>query len=166
MLDTSYTRVRRAGQQEILFFGPDENTADLMDFACEHARDRGYKYWKAFTTGKSLHLGGIPHDVYAMTTRGVRAYVMGIQKKLKLDPATLTKVQTGGPDGDLGSNEIKLGNEHTIAVVDGSGVLCDPEGINHTELFRLASEVCLSGVHIRVHNYMYVCMYGVCSVRW
>jgi glutamate dehydrogenase len=37
---------------------------------------------------------------------------------------------TGGPDGDLGSNEILLGNEKIIGVVDGSGVLFDPEGIN------------------------------------
>lgn len=133
--------VDRLGQQEILFFGPDENTAELMDFACSHAKARGYKYWKAFTTGKSLHLGGIPHDVYSMTTRGVRAYCIGIQEKLGLDGSTLTKVQTGGPDGDLGSNEIKLGNEKTIAVVDGSGVLCDPAGIEPVELLRLATEV-------------------------
>jgi glutamate dehydrogenase len=66
-----------------------------------------------------------------MTTRGVRAFVEGIQSKLSLDPRTLTKVQTGGPDGDLGSNEIKLSNEgKTLAVVDGSGVLCDPDGLD------------------------------------
>jgi glutamate dehydrogenase len=48
---------------EILFFGPDENTADLMDWAAEHARARGATWWKSFTTGKSAALlGGIPHD--------------------------------------------------------------------------------------------------------
>ncbi len=36
-----------------------------------------YPYWKAFTTGKGMHLGGIPHDVFGMTTRGVRAYCIG-----------------------------------------------------------------------------------------
>jgi NAD-specific glutamate dehydrogenase len=41
----------------------------------------------------------------------------GIQRKLGLEPATLTKVQTGGPDGDLGSNEIKLGNEVCLDVL-------------------------------------------------
>jgi len=50
-----------------------------MDFACSHARARGYAYWKAVTTGKSILRGGIPHDTYGMTTRGVRAYVNGIQ---------------------------------------------------------------------------------------
>ena len=46
--------------------------------------------------------------------------------------------QTGGPDGDLGSNEIKQGIERTVGVVDGSGVLCDPVGIDAAELRRLA----------------------------
>jgi glutamate dehydrogenase len=38
---------------EILFFGPDEVTADMMDWASQHARSRGAYFWKAFTTGKS-----------------------------------------------------------------------------------------------------------------
>lgn len=33
-----------------------------------------------------------------------------------------TKVQTGGPDGDLGSNEIKISKDRTVGIVDGSGV--------------------------------------------
>ena len=73
-------------------------------------------------------MGGIPHDVYGMTTHSVRAYVLGIQRVLGLDPSKCTKVQTGGPDGDLGSNEIKMANEVTTAIVDGSGVLYDPNG--------------------------------------
>lgn len=121
-----------------MFFGPDENTADVMDWACLHAKSRGYRFWKAFTTGKSPSLGGIPHDKYGMTTHSVRQYALGIQEKLGLTGAALTKVQTGGPDGDLGSNEILMGNERTIAVVDGSGVLYDPDGINPDELKRLA----------------------------
>jgi hypothetical protein len=146
------------GKQEIIFCGPDENTAELMDWACLHGRARGYPFWKAFTTGaceraqvaraavvtravlsarlgrraqtrqltpdvapqrpaplphppvcrplstpypnlcpfpslpftplspagKGFHLGGVPHDKYAMTTRGVRAYVTGIQRKFGL----------------------------------------------------------------------------------
>jgi glutamate dehydrogenase len=45
---------------------------------------------------------------------------------------------TGGPDGDLGSNEILLANEAIVAVVDGSGVLHDPAGLDKAELQRLA----------------------------
>ena len=128
------------GHQEILFMGPDENTADLVNWATEHARARGAPWWKSFFTGKSPSLGGIPHDTYGMTTLSVREYVKGIYRKLNLQEATVRKLQTGGPDGDLGSNEILLGNESYTSIVDGAGVLVDPNGLNHDELVRLAKE--------------------------
>ncbi|KAK5154670.1 glutamate dehydrogenase (NADP(+)) gdh1 [Oleoguttula sp. CCFEE 6159] len=128
------------GKEEILFMGPDENTADLVDWATEHARERGAPWWKSFFTGKSPKLGGIPHDRYGMTTLSVREYVLGIYRKLNLDPKNVRKLQTGGPDGDLGSNEILLGNERYTAIVDGSGVLVDPNGLDYQELLRLAKE--------------------------
>ncbi|KAH7392382.1 Glutamate/Leucine/Phenylalanine/Valine dehydrogenase-domain-containing protein [Phaeosphaeria sp. MPI-PUGE-AT-0046c] len=128
------------GKEEILFMGPDENTADLVDWATEHARARGAPWWKSFFTGKSPKLGGIPHDRYGMTTLSVREYILGIYRKLNLDPSKVRKLQTGGPDGDLGSNEILLSNEKYVSIVDGSGVLVDPKGINHEELLRLAKE--------------------------
>lgn len=128
------------GKQEILFMGPDENTADLVDWATEHARKRGAPWWKSFFTGKSPKLGGIPHDAYGMTTLSVREFVKGIYRKLELDPSKVRKMQTGGPDGDLGSNEILLSNEKYTSIVDGSGVLVDPNGIDRDELIRLAKK--------------------------
>ena len=128
------------GKQEILFMGPDENTADLVDWATEHARKRGAPWWKSFFTGKSPKLGGIPHDAYGMTTLSVREFVNGIYRKLDLDPSKVRKMQTGGPDGDLGSNEILLSNEKYTSVIDGAGVLVDPNGINRDELIRLAKK--------------------------
>ena len=92
------------GQDEILFMGPDENTAHLVDWATEHARIRGVRWWKSFFTGKSMTLGGIPHDRFGMTTRSVRAFVEGIYQKFGLKEEEVTKMQTGGPDGDLGSS--------------------------------------------------------------
>jgi glutamate dehydrogenase len=45
---------------------------------------------------------------------------------------------TGGPDGDLGSNEILISRDKILAIVDGSGVLYDPESIDRKELKKLA----------------------------
>jgi glutamate dehydrogenase len=97
-----------------------------------------------------------------MTSISIRQYVLGLYKQLGLREKDITKVQTGGPDGDLGSSthsivsswclgvdgrssmptsgadEILLSSDKTIAVIDGSGVLADPAGINRQELVRLA----------------------------
>jgi len=128
------------GKEEILFLGPDEGTAELMSWAAHHAKSRGYKFWKAFSTGKSLAEGGIPHDVYGMTTNSVHEYVLGILKKLEIEEENITKVQTGGPDGDLGSNEILISKDKTLCIIDGSGVLYDPIGLDREELTRLAKK--------------------------
>ncbi len=126
------------GREVLLFLGPDEGTADLMEWAALRARARGYKFWKAFTTGKPVTMGGIPHDLYGMTTRSVHEYVLGSLEKLGLKEDKITKVMTGGPDGDLGSNEILISKDRVLAIVDGSGVLCDPGVLNRRELVRLA----------------------------
>merc|ERR1711957_699533 len=88
--------------------------------------------------GKSVQLGGVPHDVYGITTRGVRTYVQELYKVLNLDERSITKFQTGGPDGDLGSNEILQSCDKTTALVDASGVAYDPNGLRRNELERLA----------------------------
>lgn len=124
--------------QEILFIGPDEGSAGLMDWAALHARSRGYPFWMAFSTGKSPELGGIPHDLFGMTTIGIHEYVLGVLHTHGLKEEAVTKIQTGGPDGDLGSNEILISRDKTIAIADGSGVLYDPQGLNREELIRLA----------------------------
>jgi len=132
------TAVTVSSKDEALFLGPDEGSAGLMDWAALHARRRGYPYWKSFTTGKPPSLGGLPHDRYGMTTRSVHTYVLGVLEKLGLKEEDVTKIQTGGPDGDLGSNEILVSRDTTLAVVDGSGVAYDPQGLDRKELRRLA----------------------------
>jgi len=128
----------RGYEEEILFLGPDEGTAELMSWACERSRDRGYRYWKAFTTGKHSRLGGISHVDYAMTTNGVHRYVLGILASLDAREDSITKLQTGGPDGDLGGNEILVSCDKTVCVVDGGGVAYDPAGLDRNELESLA----------------------------
>ncbi|GAA6003578.1 glutamate dehydrogenase (NAD(+)) [Rhodotorula paludigena] len=127
------------GKEEILFFGPDEGTANYMAWLANHARARGAPWWKASSTGKpaSTH-GGIPHDTYGMTSLSVRGYTTGIYRKLGLREEDIKKVQTGGPDGDLGSNEILLSKDKTVTIIDGSGTIHDPNGLDRGELVRLA----------------------------
>jgi glutamate dehydrogenase len=126
------------GDEVILFLGPDEGTADFMEWAALRARNQGYPYWQAFSTGKPVFMGGIPHDLYGMTTNSVHQYVLNILDKEGLLEKNVTKVMTGGPDGDLGSNEILISKDRILAVIDGSGVLYDPGGIDRKELRRLA----------------------------
>lgn len=130
------------GKPEILFLGPDEGTAGFTDWATLHAKKRGASWWKSFLTGKSPQLGGIPHDEYGMTSLSVRSYVQKLYETYNLQSTPIKKFQTGGPDGDLGSNEILLSspNEQYIGLVDGSGVIADPNGLNKDELKRLAKE--------------------------
>lgn len=128
------------GEEILLFLGPDEGTADEMDWASERARQRGYPFWKAFTTGRSVNMGGIPHDLYGMTTHSVHEYVLQILARRGLKENQITKVMTGGPDGDLGSNEILISKDRILAIVDGSGVLHDPSGLDRKELRRLAKK--------------------------
>jgi len=123
---------------DILFLGPDENTADLMALGALHARKRGYPLWKSLTTGKPPSLGGIPHDTYGMTTLSVHTFKLELLKALGKREEDMTKIQTGGPDGDLGCNEIKISKDRTLGIVDGSGVAYDPEGLDRAELMDLA----------------------------
>lgn len=58
-----------------------------------------------------------------------------------------TKFVTGGPDGDLGSNEVILGDEAIVGIVDGSGVLYDPAGLDRKELLKLCDS------RVMVNNY-------------
>lgn len=130
--------VDKLSKDDLLYMGPDENTADMMDWATELAEARGSPWWKSTFTGKSARLGGVPHDRYGMTTLSVRAYVEGIYRSCGLNPTRVRKMQTGGPDGDLGSNEILQSEEMYVAIVDGSGVLYDEHGLDRGELHRLA----------------------------
>lgn len=128
------------GKEVILFLGPDEGTADFMEWAALRAKSQSYPYWKAFSTGKPVSMGGIPHDLYGMTTNSVHTYVLNILEKEGLEERDISKVMTGGPDGDLGSNEILISKDKILAIIDGSGVLYDPRGLDRRELRRLAKK--------------------------
>ena len=171
------------GHPEMIFFGPDEGTAPLMDAVALRARDRGYRYWRTITTGKSF---GIPHDTYGMLEsgqvfglldrkeRGTELQIDGetvvvtrdmdeiydvIGGKIQQSGMTTTCVMgafrtliqhygaqeealnlmiTGGPDGDLGANEIQSYKGKICLVIDGGSILFDPLGLDQKELMKIA----------------------------
>jgi len=45
---------------------------------------------------------------------------------------------TGGPDGDLGANQIQCYKGKICLIIDGGSILFDPEGLDRKELMKLA----------------------------
>jgi glutamate dehydrogenase len=171
------------GRPEMIFFGPDEGTAPLMDAVAFRAKQRGYAHWRTITTGKSI---GIPHDTYGMlvnkdlfglvpagkagtqllingesctTTTDMDEIYARIGGRVNLSGMTTTSVMgafrtlishygekeedlnlmmTGGPDGDLGSNEIQCYKGNICLVVDGGSILFDPDGLDKQALMKIA----------------------------
>lgn len=171
------------GKPELIFFGPDEGTASLMDGVALRAKERGYRHWRTITTGKSI---GIPHDTYGVLDtgelfglfnhgdKGVALEIDGqsvlvtddmeeiysrLGGRIHLSGMTTTSIMsafrtlvahnnrqeeelnlmiTGGPDGDLGANEIQCYKGKICLVIDGGSVLFDPMGLDKKELMKLA----------------------------
>ncbi len=171
------------GKPEMVFFGPDEGTAPLMDDVAYHAREKGYQYWRTITTGKSF---GIPHDTYGLLSggevfglydkgnKGVELQVDGrsvvmtddmeeifaeVGGNILVSGMTTTSIMgafrtlidhcsgreedlnlmiTGGPDGDLGANQIQCYKGKICLIIDGGSILFDPEGLDKKELMKLA----------------------------
>lgn len=135
------------GQEEIIYLGPDENmTDDLIVWTIEHALHRNYKYAYAFMSSKPDF--GINHKTYGVTSEGLNVYLDNVLRYLKLNgPNTTFRVKmTGGPDGDVAGNELKILHREygerarVVAVADGFGCAYDPNGLNWTELLRLVKE--------------------------
>lgn len=172
------------GKPEMVFFGPDEGTAPFMDAVAFRARERGYRYWRTLTTGKSF---GIPHDTYGrieggdlfglidrreqgtelcingetvlvtrnmddiyevvgggrietsgMTTTGVMGAFRTLVAHFGESEENLNLMMTGGPDGDLGGNEIQCYKGRICLVIDGGSILFDPDGLDRRELTKIA----------------------------
>ncbi len=171
------------GKPEMIFFGPDEGTAPLMDDIAYHAKAKGYQYWRTLTTGKSF---GIPHDTYGLlsggqtfglydrgelgvelqvdgkslcTTGDMAAIYAEIGGRIAISGMTTTSIMgsfrtlinhynereeelnlmiTGGPDGDLGANQIQCYKGKICLIIDGGSVLFDPLGLDREELMKLA----------------------------
>ncbi|WP_218110187.1 NAD-glutamate dehydrogenase domain-containing protein [Oligoflexus tunisiensis] len=132
---------------DIIYLGPDENiTNALIVWIPEQARRRGYRYAAAFMSSKPGE--GINHKEFGVTSEGVNVYVDNVLAYLGIDPATdkFTVKMTGGPDGDVAGNELKIlhreygENARVVAISDGYGAAYDPQGLDWSELLRLVHE--------------------------
>ena len=108
-----------------------------------HAKKVGYKMPSAFMSSKPG--AGINHKVYGVTSEGVAVFLRRALLEVGINPDidTFTVKLTGGPDGDVAGNAIKIlareyGNRcKIVGIADGSGCAEDPAGLNIEELLRL-----------------------------
>ena len=156
VVETDETRARRVdflGKKETLYLGPDEQVipADI-EWIIKRAARRGYETPNAFMSSKPR--AGINHKEYGVTSEGVNVYLdVALRKALGIDPTkdSFTIKMTGGPDGDVAGNEIKIlireygENCKIVGVADHSGCAEDPDGLDHNELLRLVhNNLCIA----------------------
>jgi len=151
VVDTDETRERvvdRIGKKEVVYLGPDEQvTVDDINWIVNRAAKRNYSTPNAFMSSKPR--AGINHKVYGVTSEGVNCYLdVALRQVLSIDPTRekFTVKMTGGPDGDVAGNEIKIllreygENATIVGIADGFGSAEDPDGLDHDELLRLVNE--------------------------
>lgn len=136
--------VDRLGKPEVLYLGPDENiTPEHIEWIVDRARRRGYPLAAAFMSSKPG--AGINHKVYGVTSEGVTVFLDAALRAIGIDPRSqpFTVKLTGGPDGDVAGNELKILHREygerarIVGIADGSGAAEDPDGLDHQELLRL-----------------------------
>ncbi len=139
--------VDRFGTEELIYLGPDENiTPEHIVWIVNRAGQRGYGMPMAFMSSKPG--AGINHKVYGVTSEGVNVFLNVALRSRGFDPTArpFTVKITGGPDGDVAGNMIKILNRdyaekaRIVGIADGSGCGEDPDGLSHSELLRLVDK--------------------------
>ena len=134
-------------EQEYLYLGPDENvTNGLIEWIVERSRQRGYPLPSTIMSSKPS--SGINHKQYGVTSEGVTVFLHRALLENGIDPTQdrFSVKLTGGPDGDVGGNEIKIlireygDNAQIVAIADGTGAAHDPEGLDHEALLDLVEQ--------------------------
>mgnify|MGYP001298715436 FL=1 len=140
--------VDRLHHDELIYLGPDENiTPELIEWIVDRGQRRGYPMPTALMSSKPG--AGINHKEYGVTSEGVVVFLDTALRAVGINPETetFTIKMTGGPDGDVGGNCIRIlhreygENAKIVGIADGSGCCEDPQGLDHTELLRLFEEV-------------------------
>jgi glutamate dehydrogenase len=130
------------GEDEPIELGPDENMSDFMiEFMARQSVKRGYILGIGIMSSKEI---GINHKEYGVTSRGVMKFAEVAMKEIGIDMGrdSFTVRFTGGPNGDVAGNSMRLLLERypkakIVSIVDGTAGLCDPEGAERAELRRI-----------------------------
>jgi glutamate dehydrogenase len=130
------------GEDEPIELGPDENMHDTMiETIARLSARRGYLLGPGIISSKRV---GINHKEYGVTSTGVVKFAEIAMRETGTDILTepFSVKFTGGPNGDVAGNAMRilLAKCPKVAVrliVDGTGALCDPKGLDRTELSRI-----------------------------
>jgi glutamate dehydrogenase len=137
-------RVDHLGRDELLFLGPDERiSAELIEWIVDRAKARGYPLADAFMSSKPG--AGINHKEYGVTSEGVTVFLEEALRFRGREPARdpFTVKLTGGPDGDVAGNELRIlltrypDTARIVGIADGSGAAEDPDGLDRETLLDL-----------------------------
>ena len=129
---------------ELVYLGPDENiTPHDLDWIVERAGKRGYAMPSAFMSSKPR--AGINHKEYGVTSEGVAVFLGEALRAIGISPTEQpwTVKLTGGPDGDVAGNMLKIldrdyGKQvRVVGMADGTASAEDPDGLPMEELLRL-----------------------------
>jgi glutamate dehydrogenase len=130
------------GEDEPIELGPDENMHDeMIETIAELSLRRGYLLGIGIMSSKRV---GINHKEYGVTSTGVVKFAeialreMGVD--IRTDPFSVKF--TGGPNGDVAGNAMRILLDRCPKaairlILDGTGALCDPAGIDRGELSRI-----------------------------
>lgn len=131
------------GEDEPIELGPDENMHDVMiELIAQLAVQRDYLLGAGIMSSKQV---GINHKEYGVTSIGVIRFAeVTMQETLGIDmhkdPFSI-KI-TGGPNGDVAGNSMRLLLERCEQVqirmiVDGTAAAFDPESLDHDALRKV-----------------------------
>jgi glutamate dehydrogenase len=133
-------------EADLIFLGPDENmTPERITWVAHRANERGLPH--AATLMSSKPGSGINHKEFGVTSEGIFRWITMVLPLVGIvEGQPYTVKMTGGPDGDVGGNLLKvLRREHgvrcrVVAIGDGTGSAQDPAGLDWDELARLVTE--------------------------
>jgi glutamate dehydrogenase len=129
-------------QDEPIELGPDENMHDeMIEEIAALSVKRGYVLGSGIMSSKRV---GINHKEYGVTSLGVVTFAEIAMREQGIDirKDRFSVKLTGGPNGDVAGNGLRLLLERCPGVeirliVDGTGVLFDPKGLDHCGLSEI-----------------------------